>query len=144
MNWGEPYRSVAQTGYVPQCDDYFPFIYHEGPLRLQGNGRGQGILLVGKIDGNGNMTGDLDLRGDFHFGGIIIALGMFSTQSASPKIYGGVLAANSDLNREDIIGGSRVQYSSCAVSHAILNNANLAKARPLTNRSWVDLSNLGG
>jgi hypothetical protein len=143
MNWGEPYRSVLQVGYVPQCEDYFPFIYHEGPLRLQGNGRGQGILLVGKIAEDGTMSGDLDLRGNFHFAGIIIALGTFSTQSASPKIYGGVLAANSDLNREDIIGGSVVQYSSCGVTQAILHNANLAKARPLANRSWVDLSNTG-
>jgi hypothetical protein len=144
LNWGEPFRSVLQLGYVPECEDYFPLIYHEGPLRLQGSGRGQGILLVGKIAPDGTMSGDLDLRGDFEFNGIIIVLGTFSTQAASPKIRGGVMAANADLAREDIIGGSTVQYSSCAVKQAILNNASLAKARPLEQRSWVDLSNTGG
>jgi hypothetical protein len=144
LNWGEPFRSAAQSGYVEACVDYFPLIYHEGPLRLQGNGRGQGILLVGKIAEDGTMSGDLDLRGNFEFAGIIIVLGTFETQSASPKIRGGVMAANADLAREDIIGGSTVQYSSCAVTEAILNNASLAKARPIEQRSWVDLSNTGG
>src|SRR5690606_22105835 len=85
-NWGEPWRSSAQgSGFVAACTDYFPLIYHEGPLRLQGTGRGQGILLVGKIEYNADgtvasMSGDLDLRGTFTFNGIIIALGTFETQ----------------------------------------------------------------
>jgi hypothetical protein len=96
------------------------------------------------VEADGSMSGDLDLRGDFHFTGLILALGTFSTQSASPKIYGAVIAANGDLNREDIVGGSRVQYSSCAVSEALYNNSHLSRARPIDSRSWVDLSNIGG
>lgn len=142
-NWGEPWRT-QQTGYVPECVDYFPLIYHTGDMRLQGNGRGQGILLVGDIAEDGTMSGNLDLRGNFEFNGIIIVLGTFSTQSSSPKLTGGVMAANADLAREDIIGGSIVRYSSCAVEQAILNNASLAKGRPVEQRSWVDLSNTGG
>lgn len=144
MNWGEPWRSSAQgTGFRPECVDYFPLIYHEGPMSLQGTGRGQGILLVGKVEPDGTMSGDLQVQGNFTFLGIIIVLGTFDTHGSGPRVHGGVMAANANLAREDVIGDSRVQYSSCAVSQAILNNASLAKARPLLERSWVDLSNLG-
>jgi len=144
-NWGEPlYVQTGGTVPVAACQSYFPLVYHRGPLTIQGNSRGQGILLVGNIAQDGTMTGDLDLRGDFYFMGIIIVLGSFETQSADPKIYGGVLAGNAqvDSNGQDITGGSVVQYSSCAVTQAIMNNASLAKARPLLQRSWVDLSNV--
>ena len=151
LNWGEPWRSSAEgAGYKAACVDYFPLVYHTGNLTLQGGGRGQGILLVGEIEYNedgsiAGMTGNLDLRGNFAFDGIIITLGTFETQAGqSPRIRGGVLAGNADLARESIIGGSEVFYSTCAVNEAILNNASLAKARPLTNRGWVDLSNTGG
>jgi hypothetical protein len=151
LNWGEPWRSVSQgSTYKEACIDFFPLIYHTGDLSLQGNGRGQGILLVGNIayneDGSiAGMSGNLDLRGNFVFNGIIITLGSFETQAGqSPRITGGVLAGNADLSQESIIGGSQVKYSSCAVTESIMNNASLAKARPLANRSWVDLSNTGG
>ena len=151
LNWGEPWRSSLQgASYKEACTDYFPLIYHTGDLGLQGSGRGQGILLVGDItyneDGSiASMSGNLDLRGNFEFNGIIITLGSFETQAGvSPRITGGVMAGNADLARESIIGGSLLKYSSCAVTEAILNNASLAKARPLENRSWVDLSNTGG
>ena len=151
LNWGEPWRSISQgASYKEPCTDYFPLIYHSGDLSLQGNGRAQGILLVGDITYNADgsiadMSGNLDLRGNFTFNGIIITLGKFETQAGqSPRITGGVLAGNADLARESLVGGSVVQYSSCAVTESIMNNASLSKARPLSNRSWVDLSNLGG
>jgi hypothetical protein len=150
LNWGEPWRSASQgAGFRPECVDYFPLVYHQGPsVRLQGNGRGQGILLVGRVTYHpigsvASMSGDVDLRGNFTFMGVIFALGNFSTQGAGPRVEGGVMAANADLSREDIIGGSRVQYSSCAIQNAVLGNSALSRARPLASRSWVDLSNLG-
>jgi len=39
-----------------------------------------------------------------------------------------------------VSGSSRIQYSRCAVTRAVLNNAAISRARPLEERSWVDLS----
>lgn len=151
-NWGEPYQDTVYTGAgkgsaiepVWNCQSYFPLVWSQGDLTIQGNSRGQGMLLVGDIAADGTWSGDLDLRGDFTYVGLIIVLGTFETQSADPKVFGAVLAGNADFDTadQDIIGGSVVQYSSCGVNQAILNNASLAKARPLNERSWVDLSNI--
>ena len=158
-NWGEPYTADSDVSagetVVPECSDYFPLVHVSGNLRLQGTSRGQGILLVGDVTYNqdgtvASMEGDLDLRGNFTWNGIIIVLGQFETQAgAAPRVTGGVLAGNADLEDctgagciENLLGASIVQYSSCAIEQAILNNADLAKARPFLQRSWVDLSNL--
>lgn len=124
-NWGDTIPSAP-------CGSYFPLIYHGGPdLRIQSGGYGQGILLV---DGN------LDLRGGFVFHGIIIVQGTFQTQGAGERIVGAVMASNAELDQMSMSGGSEIQYSSCAVQRSILNNASLSRARPLANRSWIDLS----
>ena len=158
-NWGEPYTDDSDVSggvtLVPECEDYFPLIHISGSARMQGTSRGQGILLVGDVTYNDDgsvatMTGDLDLRGAFTFNGIVIVMGQFQTQAgASPRITGGVMAANADLEGcvgsgciENLLGASIVQYSSCSIERAILNNADLAKARPFQQRSWVDLSNV--
>lgn len=125
-NWGDPRNPAAS------CGNYFPLIYHGGPdLRIQSGGFGQGILLV---DGN------LDLRGNFVFHGIIIVQGSFETQGSGNRILGGVLASNANFDDQDLTGGSVTTNSTCAVQRAILNNASLSRARPLAQRSWVDLS----
>ena len=125
LNWGDTIPTAA-------CGSYFPLIYHGGPsLRIQGGGYGQGILLV---------DGTLDLRGGFLFYGIIIVQGDFETQGSGNRIIGAVMAANSSLNEQSIVGGSEITYSRCAVTRSILNNANLSRARPLQQRSWVDLT----
>ncbi|MDA0329071.1 MAG: hypothetical protein O2958_08700 [Gemmatimonadetes bacterium] len=124
-NWGDTLPSAA-------CGAYFPLIYHAGPsLRLQGGGMGQGILLV---------DGALDLRGNFLFYGVIIIQGDFSTQGNGNRIIGAVMAANGNVSVESITGGSEITYSRCTVQRAILNNASLSRARPLAQRSWVDLT----
>jgi hypothetical protein len=124
-NWGD----TDPTG---ACGSYFPLLYHPGPtLRIQSGGIGQGILLV---------DGTLDLRGSFEFSGIIIVQGSFETQGTGNKISGAVMASNADLDNQAYVGGSTIQYSSCGVRRAILNNASLSRARPLENRSWIDLS----
>jgi hypothetical protein len=102
-----------------------------GALTLQSNGYGQGILLV---------DGDLQVRGGFTFFGIIIVQGTFTTGNGTNRIFGAVMASNAaDLN-QTFLGTSTIQYSRCAVTRAVLNNAALARARPLAERSWVDLS----
>lgn len=124
-NWGDTIPTA-------DCGAYFPLIYHGGPsLRIQSGGMGQGILLV---------DGDLDLRGDFLFYGIIIVQGNFETQGNGNRIVGAVLASNGLLDDQSITGGSEVSYSRCAVKRAILNNASLSRARPIEERSWVDLT----
>ena len=124
-NWGDTIPTAA-------CGAYFPLIYHGGPsLRIQSGGMGQGILLV---------DGTLDLRGNFLFYGIIIVQGDFETQGNGNRIIGAVMASNGTLDDQSIVGGSEVTYSRCAVTRSILNNASLSRARPLAERSWVDMT----
>ena len=126
LNWGNP---LDPNG---ACGNYFPIIHAAAPfLRIQSGGIGQGILLV---------DGDFDLRGGFVFHGIVIVQGNFETQGSGNRILGGVMASNVDFELQSLSGTSVVSYSSCAVERAILNNKNLTRARPLGQRSWVDLS----
>jgi hypothetical protein len=106
-------------------------IYHGGSPRIQSNGFGQGILLV---------EGDLDIRGGYTFYGIIITQGAFSTGAGGATIMGAVLAGNDLILDQTATGGAQIIYSRCAVTRAVLNNANLSRARPLATRSWVDLT----
>jgi hypothetical protein len=125
-NWGNPLNPNSA------CGDYFPIIHIDAPYgRIQSGGVGQGILLV---------DGDLDLRGGFIFHGIVIVQGNFETQGSGNRVLGGVMASNVDFDLQSLGGTSVVSYSSCAVERAVLNNANLNRARPLAQRSWVDLS----
>jgi len=123
-NWGD---SVPGN----LCGAYFPLIYHGGSVNIQSSGFGQGLLLV---------EGDLQLRGGFTFFGIIIVQGTFSTGSGNNRVIGAVMASNAaDLN-QSFLGTGTIQYSRCGVQRAVLNNASLSRARPLDNRSWVDLT----
>lgn len=127
-NWGDPYHPAGA------CGGYFPLIYHGGPsLTIQSGGVGQGVLLV---------DGDLDLRGNFEFYGIIIVQGALGVQGSGNRVFGGVMASNADLDNQSLVGGSVVNNSTCAVQRAILNNAALSRARPLQQRSWIDLSSI--
>lgn len=125
-NWGDPETPGSA------CEDYFPIIFVNGDAHIQANGSGQGILLV---------AGDLDLRGTFAFYGMIIVQGSFETQGNGNKVFGGVMAGNATLGVDLLTGTSEVQFSTCAVSRAILNST-LTRARRLPNRSWVDVSYL--
>ena len=66
--------------------------------------------------------------------------GSFETQGAGNRIVGAVMAGNGTLDNQDVTGASEITYSRCAITRAILNNASLSKARPLAERSWVDLT----
>ncbi len=127
-NWGEPWYNPPMVGAVAQCQGYFPVIYRNGNLKVQ-NGRGQGILLI---------DGDFEVRGNFEFTGLIIATGMLKANGTGNKITGGVLAQNTDLDDNSLIGNPVVNYSSCAISRALSASANV---RALTERSWAQLYN---
>jgi hypothetical protein len=127
-NWGDP----NNPGGV--CGNYFPIIYAQGDLSIKG-GYGQGILLV-----EGNLTVD----GGFEFYGPVFVKGELATAGTGGHFNGGVVAANFDLGTSSVLGNAVVTYSSCSVQRAILNNSALTKVRPMTMRSWVDLSGVLG
>lgn len=128
-NWGDPNNPTAP------CGNHFPIIYGQGELKINSNGVGQGILLV---------EGDLSIQGGFTFYGPVIVRGTLKTAGTGGHFNGGVIAANVDLDLSSVLGNALVQYSSCAVTRAILNSASLTRAEALAARSWVDISNLGG
>ena len=124
-NWGNPENPGAA------CFGWFPIIHVTGNANIQSGGVGQGVLLV---------DGDLDLRGNFAFYGIIIVQGRMRTQGQGNRVHGGVLASNAVLDTQALTGGSVITTSTCAVSRAVSESASLTRARPLAARSWVDLS----
>ncbi len=133
LNWGDPERLHPNTN----CRNYYPIIHVNGTARIQSGGRGQGILLV---------EGDLDLRGDFLFHGIILTRGQVGVQGAGNRVLGTVLAENGleiDPDLSTFVGASVVQYSSCAIDTALQNLSGLNSLRPVRNRGWVDLTGAG-
>ena len=110
-NWGEP------TVKTDVCFNYFPIIYRNGDLKLQG-GRGQGILLV---------EGDLTTTGGVIFYGPVFVTGTLSTSGNSgqgAKFFGGVIAGNVALDDvTKLAGGALVNYSSCAIKRALGGSA---------------------
>lgn len=128
LNWGEPWYNPPMVGAISQCQSYFPIIYRNGNLKVQ-DGRGQGVLLV---------EGDLEVRGNFEFTGLVIALGKITANGTGNKITGGVLAKNADLGDIGFIGNPVVNYSACAISRALQASAPM---NPLTERSWAQLYN---
>ena len=123
-NWGD---SVPAN----PCGAYFPLIYHGGTVAIQSTGFGQGLMLV---------EGDLELRGGFTFFGIIIVQGRFTTGAGNNRVVGAVMASNAVDLTQSFLGTGTIQYSRCGVNRAILNNASLSRARPLDERSWIDLT----
>jgi hypothetical protein len=131
-NWGEPGRLgqplQGSATLTPACQDYFPVIWASGGLKLQ-TGRGQGVLLV---------AGDLEIRGNFEFDGVIIVLGQVTTQGTGNKITGGILANNAQIgDLTGFAGNPTVLYSQCAISRALQGTA---KGFPVTERSWVQIN----
>ncbi len=122
MNWGEPYTS---TGFSA-CSNYFPIMYAPGDLRLSG-GHGQGILLV---------QGDLRLSGGVEFYGPVIVQGEVTSVGVGGHIYGGLMAAQADLDPSTLTGNSVAQFSSCAIARALRGSA---VASPMTGRSWAQI-----
>ncbi len=121
-NWGEPYFG---TVFAP-CFNYFPIIYAHNNLRISG-GRGQGILLV---------EGDLDLSGGMEFYGPVIVQGTVKSTGTGGHIFGGLMAAQVDLDPSTLTGNSLAQFSSCALERALRASAT---ASPLGERAWMQV-----
>ena len=103
LNWGDP----TSPGSV--CGDHFPVIYAAGDLRIDGNDRGQGILLV---------EGSLTVTGGFQFYGPVIVRGTVTTEGTGGSFVGGLIAANISLDQSTVLGDAAVQYSACTVERA--------------------------
>jgi hypothetical protein len=126
MNWGEPFRS---TGAVRSCQSYFPIIYVDGSMTLNGRGRGQGILLI---------NGDLRINGTFDWAGLIVARDDISRGTGTATITGAVMSRNILLGDSASVwaGNQDVRYSKCAVESALRGSAILVRAR---ERAWTQV-----
>jgi hypothetical protein len=124
FNWGEPDR----PGTVVGCYGYYPIIYSSGSLKINGNGRGQGILLI---------NGDLEINGTFEFYGVVVVRDDITKGNGNATIYGAVFAANVDLDDANVINGNKtVLYSRCAVESALRGSAILVRVR---ERGWSQI-----
>lgn len=124
-NWGDPYHPSGV------CGNYFPIIYATSDLKIAASDPGQGILLV---------NGNLEVSGGHEFYGPVIIRGTLTTTGTGGHFNGGVIAANVNLESSTVLGDALVQYSTCSISRAVLNNPALTQLRPIERRSWVDLS----
>lgn len=131
-NWGDPRFEEPDPDDPDRypCANHFPIIHIDGDASIQSAGVGQGILLV---------DGDLDLQGDFTFHGIVVAQGSFETAGGGPRVMGGVMAANADLENQDYVGSSVVQTSGCA-QHRARSMAQANRPMALEGRSWADIT----
>ncbi len=119
-NWGDPENPSAP------CANYFPIIYSNGDLTVNGV-QGQGVLLV-----NGNLS----VQGNFRFYGPVVVRGTLKTTGTGGHFNGGVIAANVDLEQNTVLGNAVVNYSSCAVAKALINTA---PGFLMSERSWINL-----
>ncbi|MEO7966696.1 MAG: hypothetical protein ABIT38_22585, partial [Gemmatimonadaceae bacterium] len=122
FNWGEPYR----PGTIAGCYGYYPIIYSASSLKLNGNGYGQGILLV---------NGDFEINGKFEWYGLVIVRDDITKGNGTAQIMGAVYSAN--LNLADptnfIAGNQDVLYSKCAVESALRGSSILVRVK---ERHW--------
>jgi hypothetical protein len=124
LNWGEPSR----PGDVAGCYSYFPIIYSDGSLKINGNGRGQGILLI---------NGDLEINGTFSFYGLIIVRDDVNKGNGDATVFGSILAANVNLGDPSVFNGNKdVFYSKCAVESVLRGSAILTR---VTQRGWAQI-----
>jgi len=125
FNWGEPLR----PGTVAGCYGYYPIIYVQGGLKINGNGRGQGILLV---------NGDLEINGQFDFYGLVVLRDDLVKGNGTARIHGAVFAANlTDANPLSWLTGDQdIFYSTCAVESALRGSAILTRVK---ERHWSQI-----
>jgi hypothetical protein len=124
-NWGEPNRPGAVIG----CYGWYPIIYVDGSMHLNGNGYGQGILLV---------NGDLEINGIFEFYGLVIVRDDVTKGNGTAKIHGALYAANLTLDTSTswFTGTQDVNYSKCAIESALAGSAILVR---VTQRHWAQV-----
>lgn len=124
-NWGEPFRPGAVIG----CYGYFPIVYFQGDVTLNGNGYGQGILLV---------NGDLKINGTFDFYGLVVVRDDYEKGTGTANIHGALYAANfmDDTSLSWVNGNQDVYYSKCAVESALAGSAILIR---VSQRHWAQV-----
>jgi len=124
-NWGDPTRASP----AGPCESYFPIVFFEGRTSLVHitTGMGQGVLLV---------DGDLQVDGGFEWYGPVIVRGHITTQGTGGHFVGGAMAADVDLEQNTVLGDALIQYSSCAITEALVGTG-IAKRLP--NRAWAYL-----
>lgn len=124
-NWGEPFRPGAVAG----CYTYYPIIYSSGSLKLNGNGYGQGILLI---------NGDFEINGTFEWFGLVIVRDDITKGNGTAQIHGAVYSANLSLGDATnwFVGTQDVEYSKCAVESALRGSAILTRVK---ERHWSQL-----
>lgn len=76
------------------------------------------------------VDGDLDVQGGFEFYGPVIVKGRLSTQGTGGHFNGGLIAANINLDQNDVLGNAVI---------AVRALQNTAAAAPLRSRSWANL-----
>ena len=122
-NWGDANRNTP----AGKCETYFPVIHALGNIHITG-GVGQGILLV---------DGDLQMSGSSWFVGIVIVRGTLRTTGSGAGVFGVVMAANVELDKDIVIlGNSYIQYSSCAVANVLAASAMVV---PVKERAWIEV-----
>ncbi|HEV8447635.1 MAG TPA: hypothetical protein VGQ44_12475 [Gemmatimonadaceae bacterium] len=125
MNWGDPIRNTP----AGPCETYFPIVYISdttGNTHITG-GVGQGVLLV---------DGDLQVEGGFQWYGPVIVKGHLTTQGTGGHFNGAVMAADVDLELNNLLGNALVTYSSCAIADAMIGAGIPTK---LKQRSWSEM-----
>jgi hypothetical protein len=119
-NWGSPTLPLGP------CGSYFPIIWVDSDISVNGD-EGQGVLIV---------NGNLDVQGGFTFFGPVIVRGVLNTQGTGGHFNGGVIAANVNLDQNVVLGDAVINYSTCALIRALTASATAFQMR---ERSWVNL-----
>lgn len=119
-NWGEPNRLI---GAVIGCQNYFPIVHTTGSLSVNGNSRGQGLLLV---------DGDFNVNGNFTYVGLIVVKGSVKA-NGNFTLYGALMSAGT---METTNGNASFYYSACAVTGAL---AGLSTPTRTKQRAWAQM-----
>jgi hypothetical protein len=128
-NWGEPNIAVPGSSIKTACLNYFPVIYSDHDIVVNGR-KGQGILIV---------DGDLTVQGSLQFNGPVIVRGTVTISGAGgnpANFYGGIIAANVVVEDNSLSGNANINFSQCAITRA-LNFGSVAW--PLQERGWVGM-----
>lgn len=123
MNWGDGLNHAAP------CGSYFPIIHITGNVTLNGV-QGQGILLI---------DGDVTVQGSYEFFGVTIVRGSLKTAGGGTSIahfWGTVMAANVDLEQQNLTGNATLNYSKCAIIQSLQYTGVTALMR---SRNWSQL-----
>jgi hypothetical protein len=70
------------------------------------------------------------------FYGPVIVKGSMSATGTGGHFYGGVMAANVDLEQSSLLGNAEIHFSSCALTKAL---AGIATPALVGSRSWTEL-----